>query len=128
MEIWEVFFSEWRTFDAVDVRVKAAAAASGGIATFEIAGKSLEERGMSPVRFTGAGYQAGAPKVVLTFDLHADVWFTDMAGAYAVETLGRWRRPIHQIAQDGVRGVWAKPCQRRFGNAFLFETCVAGGF
>jgi len=87
MELSEDFFSEWRTHDAMGARVEAAVAASGGIAKIEVAGKSLEGRDMKIVRFTGAGYRAGAPKVVLTFNLHAREWITGMAGVYAVEKL-----------------------------------------
>ena len=81
------YFSEWRTFDAIDAQMKAAAAASGGTATLEVAGNSLEERDIDLVRFTGAGYLAGQPKVVLTFSLQVCEWITVMAGAYAVERL-----------------------------------------
>jgi len=87
MELAEDFFSEWRTFEAMDERVAAAVAASGGIAKMEVAGKSLEGRDMKIVRFTGAGYQPGMPKVVLTYNLHAREWITGMAGVYAVEKL-----------------------------------------
>jgi len=86
-ELSEDFFAEWRTSDAMDARVEAAVAASGGIAKLEVAGKSLQGRDMKIVRFTGAGYQAGMPKVVLTFNLHAREWITGMAGVYAVERL-----------------------------------------
>jgi len=86
-ELSEDFFSEWRTFADMDARVAAAVAASNGIAKMEVAGKSLEGRDMKIVRFTGKGYQAGMPKVVLTFNLHAREWITAMAGAYAVEKL-----------------------------------------
>jgi len=71
----------------MDARVAAAIAASGGIAKEEIVGKSLEGRDMKIVRFTGAGYQSGMGKVVLTFNLHAREWITAMAGVYAVENL-----------------------------------------
>jgi len=86
-ELSEDFFSEWRTFEAMNARFEAAVAASGGIAKLEVAGQSLEGRDMKLVRFTGAGYQAGMPKVVLTFNLHAREWITGMAGVYAVEKL-----------------------------------------
>lgn len=81
------FFSEWRTADAMDARVSAAVAASGGLAKMEVAGKSLEGRDMKIVRFTGKGYKVGGPKVVFTFNLHAREWITGMAGVYAVEKL-----------------------------------------
>lgn len=82
------FFAEWRTFDAMDARVAAAVAASGGIAKMEVAGQSLEGRDMKLVRFTGKGYVPGSgKKVVLTFNLHAREWITAMAGVYAVENL-----------------------------------------
>lgn len=87
MELSADFYSEWRTHEAMDARVAAAVAASGGIASLEVAGKSLEGRDMKIVRFTGAGYQPGMPKVVLTFNVHAREWITGMAGVYAVEKL-----------------------------------------
>jgi len=86
-ELSEDFFSDWRTADAMDARVAAAVGASGGIAKLEVVGKSLEGRDMKIVRFTGAGYQAGGPKAVFTFNLHAREWITGMAGVYAVEKL-----------------------------------------
>merc|ERR1740121_165040 len=86
-ELSEDFFSEWRNFEDMDARVAAAVAGSGGIAKTEVVGKSLEGRDMKIVRFTGAGYQNGGPKVVLTYNLHAREWITAMAGVYAVEKL-----------------------------------------
>jgi len=86
-ELSEDYFSEWRDFVSMDERVAAAVAGSGGIAKMEVVGKSLEGRDMKIVRFTGAGYQNGAPKVVLTYNLHAREWITAMAGVYAVEKL-----------------------------------------
>merc|ERR1719330_2183527 len=87
MELSEDFFSEWRTHDAMGARVEAAVAGSNGIAKMEVYGKSLEGRDMKIVRFTGAGYRAGMPKVVLTFNLHAREWIAGMAGVYAVDKL-----------------------------------------
>merc|ERR1719384_451378 len=87
MELAEDFYSDWRDFDAREARVDAAVAASGGAAKSEIVGKTLQERDMRIVRFTGKGYVPGNPKVVLTFNLHAREWIAGMAGVYAVDKL-----------------------------------------
>lgn len=87
LELAEDFYSEWRNLEAMHGRVKAAVAASGGKAKIEVVGQSLEGRDMTIVRFTGKGYRAGMPKVVLTFTIHAREWIAGMAGVYAVEKL-----------------------------------------
>jgi len=81
------FYSDWRDLEARDARVEAAVAASGGAATIETVGESLEGRSIKLVRFTGKGYSPGKPKLVLTFGMHAREWIASMAGIYAVETL-----------------------------------------
>lgn len=81
------FYSKWRDLDARMARIEAAVAASRGAARIETAGKSLEGRPIKIVRFTGAGYKPGKPKVVLTFNVHAREWIAGMSGVYAVEKL-----------------------------------------
>merc|ERR1719436_1246608 len=82
------FYSDWRDLEAIDARVKSAVDASG-VATLEVAGKSLEGRNMYIVRVRGRGYspEKNMTRVVLTFNLHAREWITGMAGVYAVEHL-----------------------------------------
>jgi len=81
------FYSEWRDYDARMARIDAAVAASGGAATLESMGQSVEGRDMKVVRFTGKGYAPGKPKVAMTFNIHAREWIAGMAGVYAVEKL-----------------------------------------
>merc|ERR1719343_612479 len=81
------FYSDWRNFEARMARVEQAVAASGGIASIEVAGQSWEGDDIKLVRFTGSGYSSGKAKVVLTFNMHAREWISGMAGVYAVEQL-----------------------------------------
>jgi len=81
------WYSAWRDLDARMARVESVVQASGGTATIETAGKSLQGRDIKIVRFTGQGYSVGKPKVFLTFNLHAREWIAGMAGVYAVEQL-----------------------------------------
>jgi len=82
------FYSDWRDLEDQEARVKSAVDASG-VATLEVAGKSLEGRNMYIVRVRGRGYspEKNMTRVVLTFNLHAREWITGMAGVYAVEHL-----------------------------------------
>jgi len=81
------FYSAWRDLDAQTAHVEALVQASGGLATLETVGQSLEGRDMKIVRFRGAGYTPGGPRLVATFNLHAREWITGMSGVYAVEQL-----------------------------------------
>merc|ERR1719162_257694 len=64
--------------------VESAVRASGGAATIETAGKSLQGRDIKIVRIRGRGYKSGGTRFVATFQLHAREWITGMAGVYAV--------------------------------------------
>lgn len=79
------FYSQWRDLDDRMARVEAIVAGSGGAATIETAGLSLEGRPIKLVRFRGKGYSPGMRKVVFTFNLHAREWISGMAGIYALE-------------------------------------------
>jgi len=81
------FYSEWRDLDAQMAQVESIVAASGGIATIEVAGSSLEGRDIKIVRFTGRGYKSGDPKYLYTFNIHAREWITGMSGVYVIEQL-----------------------------------------
>merc|ERR1719384_2924104 len=88
------FYSAFRDADAQAAQVEALVQASGGIATLETVGQSLEGRAMKIVRFRGEGYVAGGPRVFVTYNLHAREWLTGMSGVYQVEHL------IEKIKQE----------------------------
>jgi hypothetical protein len=81
------FYADWRDLAAIEARVEAVVRASGGVATLEEAGKSIEGRSIKAVRFRGKGFSAGKPRLVFSFNLHAREWIAGMAGTYAVEML-----------------------------------------
>jgi len=81
------FFSSWQGLDAQVAQVESLVASSGGIATIETAGQSLQGRAMKIVRFRGAGYSPGGTRIFVTFNIHAREWITGMSGVYAVENL-----------------------------------------
>merc|ERR1719384_561328 len=88
------FYTAYRDLDAQAAQVEALVQASGGIATLETVGQSLEGRSMKIVRFRGAGYIAGGPRVFVTYNIHAREWITGMSGVYQVEHL------IEKIRQE----------------------------
>merc|ERR1719330_1000797 len=88
------FYSAYRDADAQAAQVEALVQASGGIATLETVGQSLEGRDMKIVRFRGEGYTAGGPRVFVTYNIHAREWITGMSGVYQVEQL------IEKIKQE----------------------------
>merc|ERR1719414_982669 len=88
------FYSAFRDADAQAAQVEALVQASGGIATLETVGQSLQGRAMKIVRFRGEGYVAGGPRVFVTYNLHAREWLTGMSGVYQVEHL------IEKIRQE----------------------------
>jgi len=88
------FYSNWQGLDAQLARVESLVASSGGIATIETAGRSLQGRDMKLVRFRGAGYSSGRTRIFVTFNLHAREWITGMSGVYAVEYF------IEKLKQD----------------------------
>merc|ERR1719384_2346933 len=88
------FYSAFRDADAQAAQVEALVQASGGIATLETVGQSLQGRAMKIVRFRGEGYVAGGPRVFVTYNLHAREWLTGMSGVYQVEHL------IEKIKQE----------------------------
>merc|ERR1719384_2495908 len=81
------FYSSWQGLDAQLARVESLVASSGGIATIETAGQSLQGRAMKIVRFRGSGYSPGGPRIFVTFNIHAREWITGMSGVYAAENL-----------------------------------------
>jgi len=88
------FYTAYRDADAQAAQVEALVQASGGIATLETVGQSLEGRNMKIVRFRGEGYIAGGPRVFVTYNIHAREWITGMSGVYQVEHL------IEKIRQE----------------------------
>merc|ERR550532_3484317 len=88
------FYTAYRDADAQAAQVEALVQASGGIATLETVGQSLEGRDMKIVRFRGEGYTAGGPRVFVTYNIHAREWITGMSGVYQVEHL------IEKIRQE----------------------------
>merc|ERR1719288_311294 len=88
------FYSTWRDLEAQEAQVASLVQASGGIATLETVGQSLQGRDMKIVRFWGEGYTAGGPRVFVTYNLHAREWITGMSGVYQVEHL------IEKIKQE----------------------------
>jgi len=88
------FYSSWQGLDAQLARVESLVAGSGGIATIETAGQSLQGRAMKIVRFRGAGWSPGRTRIFVTFNIHAREWITGMSGVYAVENL------IEKVRQD----------------------------
>jgi len=81
------FYSDWRDLDSIMARVEAAVQASGGAATLETAGQSLQGRDIKIVRFRGQGYSSGGTRLFVSYVVHAREWVTAMAGVYAVEEL-----------------------------------------
>merc|ERR1719461_179366 len=88
------FYSNWQGLDAQLAQVESLVAGSGGIATIETAGQSLQGRAMKIVRFRGAGWSPGRTRIFVTFNIHAREWITGMSGVYAVENL------IEKVRQD----------------------------
>jgi len=88
------FYTNWRDLAAQSAQVESLVASSGGIATIETAGQTLEGRDIKLVRFRGAGYSSGGTRIFVTFNLHAREWITGMSGVHAVETL------IEKVRQD----------------------------
>merc|ERR1719330_698112 len=88
------FYTAYRDADAQAAQVEALVQASGGIATLETVGQSLQGRDMKIVRFRGEGYTAGGPRVFVTYNIHAREWITGMSGVYQVEHL------IEKIRQE----------------------------
>merc|ERR1719384_2719090 len=81
------FYSSWQGLDAQLARVESLVASSGGIATIETAGQSLQGRAMKIVRFRGSGWSTGRTRIFVTFNIHAREWITGMSGVYAAENL-----------------------------------------
>jgi len=81
------FYSTWRDLDTLDARIESLVQASGGVATIEVAGKSLEGRDIKIVRLRGAGWSPGKTRVFVSYVVHAREWITAMAGALQVEQL-----------------------------------------
>lgn len=88
------FYSAWRDLDAIMAHIESVVDASGGAATIETAGQSLEGRDIKIVRFRGAGYRPGGTRLVASFVVHAREWITAMSGVYAVEQL------VAKVQQD----------------------------
>jgi len=81
------FYTSWRGLDAQMAHVESLVQNSGGVATIETVGTSLEGRDLSVVRFRGPGYSPGGLRMFVTFNMHAREWITGMSGVYAVEQL-----------------------------------------
>jgi len=88
------FYSAWRGLDAQNAHVEALVQASGGLATLETVGQSLQGRDIRIVRFRGAGYSSGGTRLVVNFNMHAREWITGMAGVYTVDKM------IQKLQQD----------------------------
>jgi len=81
------FYSDWRDLATLDARIESLVQASGGVATIEVAGKSLQGRDIKVVRLRGAGWSPGKTRVFVSYVVHAREWITAMAGALQVEQL-----------------------------------------
>jgi hypothetical protein len=81
------FYNSFRNLDDQEERVRQAVSASGGAATLEKVGTSIEGRSIMGVRIRGSGYKKGGPRVVLSFNVHAREWVAGMSGCYVVEKL-----------------------------------------
>jgi len=81
------FYSTWRDLESQEAQVASLVQASGGIATLETVGQSLQGRDMKIVRFRGAGYTSGDTRVFVTYNIHAREWISGMSGVYQVENL-----------------------------------------
>jgi len=79
------YYTAWRDYASNTARVEAAVANSGGAATLEQIGTSVEGRPIKAVRMRGAGWSSGDARVVVDFELHAREWIASMSGVYAVE-------------------------------------------
>lgn len=79
------FYANWRTYETRLAKVEALVASCGGAAKLEQIGSSVEGRAIMAVRFRGAGWSSGSPRVVVDFELHAREWIVGMAGVYALE-------------------------------------------
>jgi len=81
------FYSEWRSYEDRMARLEDAVASSGGVASLESIGTTVEGRPIKAVRMVGQGWSAGDARVVVSFQLHAREWIVGMAGLYAAETI-----------------------------------------
>merc|ERR1719454_502840 len=81
------FYSTWRDLDTLDERIESLVQASGGVATIEVAGQSLQGRDIKIVRLRGQGWSPGKTRVFVSYVVHAREWITAMAGALQVEQL-----------------------------------------
>jgi len=81
------FYSTWRDLDTLDARIESLVQASGGLATIEVAGQSLQGRDIKIVRLRGAGWSPGKTRVFVSYVVHAREWISAMGGAYQVEQL-----------------------------------------
>jgi len=88
------FFTTWRDLDAQNAQVEALVQASGGVATLEVVGQTIQKRDMRIVRFRGAGYSPGGTRLFATYNMHAREWLTGMAGVYQIQEL------IEKVKQD----------------------------
>merc|ERR1719384_1404082 len=112
------FYSAFRDADAQAAQVEALVQASGGIATLETVGQSLQGRDMKIVRFRGEGYTAGGPRVFVTYNLHAREWITGMSGVYQVEHLIEkiWQEPNYLAGAEVVLMPMSNPDGFRYST------------
>jgi len=87
VSVQDSWYQRWRDLGEQESRVNATVQNSGGVATLQNIGTSVEGRNIKAVRLTGQGYSRGKPKVFLNFNLHAREWISGMAGVYAVEKM-----------------------------------------
>ena len=81
------FYTTWRNLEALEAQVAALVQASGGLATLETVGQSLQGRDIKIVRFRGAGYTSGDTRLFATYNIHAREWISGMSAVYQVEHL-----------------------------------------
>jgi len=79
------FYSDWRNYETRIEKVKSLVNSCGGNGKFETIGNSVEGRPIYAVRFRGAGWTSGQPRIIIDFELHAREWIVGMAGVYAIE-------------------------------------------
>jgi len=118
------FFSDWRDLDSRLARVQDAVSKSGGVATWEQIGTSIENERIMAVRLRGRQWGSAGKRVVATFQIHAREWITGMVGVYTVENaINRarsdpaWLEGMELVLvpaanPDGIR--WSETSERMF--------------
>ncbi|MFG0285986.1 MAG: M14 family zinc carboxypeptidase [Phycisphaerales bacterium JB039] len=81
------WYDDYKTYDEHKLHAQELAAASAGLATFEIVGPSLEGREMFAIRIDDPAGDPDRPVIVLQAGQHAREWIAPMTAQYIAETL-----------------------------------------